>query len=177
MWFIRTHHEFSFKYNLVQYCMTFQHIYLKIRLHGCSLTHKIYIKRCASLSLFHQTNQIKSLAKYNKNTPETMELVSYYFLTFTFLLAIILSFLKAKAFPAKPSDSLRLPPGPWQLPIVGSLHHLIIGGALPHRRLRDMSRKFGPLMLLKLGETPTVIASSVEAAKEIMKTQVITSAQ
>ncbi|XP_051189751.1 zealexin A1 synthase isoform X1 [Lolium perenne] len=62
----------------------------------------------------------------------------------------------------------RLPPGPWHLPVIGSLHHLI--GALPHRALRDLSRRHGPLMLLRLGEVPLMVASSAEAAREVMKT-------
>ncbi|KAJ3698030.1 hypothetical protein LUZ61_001735 [Rhynchospora tenuis] len=96
-------------------------------------------------------------------------------LTFAFVLATFLSLLKAvKAFPAAKPSILRLPPGPWQLPVIGSIHHLIIAGSLPYRALHDMSRKYGPLMLLKIGETPTVIASSVEAATEILKTQDIT---
>ncbi|KAJ1696599.1 hypothetical protein LUZ63_005111 [Rhynchospora breviuscula] len=36
--------------------------------------------------------------------------------------------------------------------------------------MRDLSRQYGPLMLLHLGETPTVIVSSPDAAREIMKT-------
>ncbi|XP_066380071.1 desmethyl-deoxy-podophyllotoxin synthase-like [Miscanthus floridulus] len=60
------------------------------------------------------------------------------------------------------------PPGPWQLPVIGSLHHLV--GALPHRAMRDLARRHGPLMLLRLGELPVVVASSPDAAREVMRT-------
>lgn len=53
--------------------------------------------------------------------------------------------------------------------MIGSLHHLI-GGPLIHRTLRRLSQKHGPLMMLRLGEVPMVIASSPEAAEEILKT-------
>ncbi|GJM95826.1 hypothetical protein PR202_ga12604 [Eleusine coracana subsp. coracana] len=71
---------------------------------------------------------------------------------------------------------LRLPPGPWQLPVIGSLHHLLLsrsrhGGDLPHRALRDLSRAHGSLMTLRLGSVPTLVVSSAEAAREVMKTQ------
>ncbi|KAJ1696594.1 hypothetical protein LUZ63_005106 [Rhynchospora breviuscula] len=64
--------------------------------------------------------------------------------------------------------NLRLPPGPWPLPIIGNLHCLI--GSLPHRALQDLSQQYGSLLLLQLGETPTVIASSIEASREILTT-------
>uniref|UniRef100_A0ACD5YC75 Uncharacterized protein n=1 Tax=Avena sativa TaxID=4498 RepID=A0ACD5YC75_AVESA len=62
----------------------------------------------------------------------------------------------------------QLPPGPWKLPIIGSLHH--VASILPHRRMMELSRRHGPLMHLMLGEVPTVIVSGAEAAALVMKT-------
>ncbi|KAM3386815.1 hypothetical protein ACQJBY_009996 [Aegilops geniculata] len=64
--------------------------------------------------------------------------------------------------------SRRMPPGPWKLPVIGSLHHLM--NVLPHRALRDLANIHGPLMMLQLGETPLVVASSKEMAREVLKT-------
>lgn len=36
-------------------------------------------------------------------------------------------------------------------------------GALPHRALRDLARRHGPLMTLRLGELDATVASSPEA--------------
>uniref|UniRef100_A0A0E0IPU3 Cytochrome P450 n=1 Tax=Oryza nivara TaxID=4536 RepID=A0A0E0IPU3_ORYNI len=62
----------------------------------------------------------------------------------------------------------RTPPGPWRLPVIGSMHHLV--NALPHRALRDLAGVHGPLMMLRLGETPVVVASSRGAARAVLKT-------
>ena len=63
---------------------------------------------------------------------------------------------------------VRLPPGPWKLPVIGSMHHLV--NVLPHRALRDLAGVHGPLMMLQLGETPLVVASSREMARQVLKT-------
>ncbi|KAM0860400.1 hypothetical protein ACQ4PT_046585 [Festuca glaucescens] len=55
------------------------------------------------------------------------------------------------------------------LPVIGSLHHLA-STKLAHHALLRLSRQHGPLMLLKLGEMSTVIASTPEAAMEVLKT-------
>uniref|UniRef100_A0A452ZW84 Uncharacterized protein n=1 Tax=Aegilops tauschii subsp. strangulata TaxID=200361 RepID=A0A452ZW84_AEGTS len=68
------------------------------------------------------------------------------------------------------ADGLRLPPGPWQLPVIGSLHHLALAGQLPHRAMRDLARRHGPAMLLRLGEVPTLVVSSRKGAREVMRT-------
>ncbi|XP_052159508.1 desmethyl-deoxy-podophyllotoxin synthase-like [Oryza glaberrima] len=68
----------------------------------------------------------------------------------------------------------RLPPGPWRLPFVGSLHHLAVmrpRGVVVHRALAELARRHdAPVMYLRLGELPVVVASSPEAAREVLKT-------
>ncbi|KAM3282947.1 cytochrome 71D7-like [Capsicum chacoense] len=66
------------------------------------------------------------------------------------------------------SQTKKLPPGPWKLPFIGSMHHM--AGGLPHRVLRDLAKKYGPLMHLQLGEVSAVVVTSSELAKQVLKT-------
>jgi len=61
-----------------------------------------------------------------------------------------------------------LPPGPWGLPIIGSLHLL---GKFPQRDFAKLAKTYGPLMSLWLGPRLVVVATSPAAAEEILKTQ------
>ncbi|KAF3573798.1 hypothetical protein F2Q69_00062314 [Brassica cretica] len=57
--------------------------------------------------------------------------------------------------------------GPPRLPLLGNILQI---GEKPHRSLADLSRIYGSVMTLKLGWLTTVVISSPEAAKEVLKT-------
>ena len=42
-------------------------------------------------------------------------------------------------------------------------------GPLPHKNLHDLARRYGPVMQLRLSTVPTVVVSSAEAAREVLK--------
>ncbi|CAM0946438.1 unnamed protein product [Alopecurus aequalis] len=98
-----------------------------------------------------------------------MEQPAYYLCLFV---ALLLPILLCKLLTKRGGGygAVRLPPGPWRLPVIGSLHHLT-SSPLVHRVLADLARRLdAPLMYLKLGEVPVVVATSPEAAREIMRT-------
>ncbi|PWA56234.1 cytochrome P450 [Artemisia annua] len=88
----------------------------------------------------------------------------------TFLLSSILSLtificIKWNLFHSHAKKNL--PPSPPKMPLIGNMLQL---GSSPHRSLHALSQKYGPLMLLHLGSKPTLVASSSEVAREILKT-------
>ncbi|KAF7010660.1 hypothetical protein CFC21_025050 [Triticum aestivum] len=79
-------------------------------------------------------------------------------------LAILVSLLSRKS---APSSKKRRPPGPRCLPFIGSLlHHLT---SEPQVALRDLAKKHGPVMYLRLGHVDTVVISSPAAAQEVLR--------
>ncbi|EYU29507.1 hypothetical protein ABFS82_04G164800 [Erythranthe guttata] len=59
------------------------------------------------------------------------------------------------------------PPGPHGLPFIGNLHQF--DGRNPHTYLYNLSKKYGPLMFMKLGFRKVMVVSSSNTVQEIMK--------
>ncbi|XP_057447082.1 cytochrome P450 CYP736A12-like [Lotus japonicus] len=98
--------------------------------------------------------------------PQTMAILAILLVTFLITLSLAL-FLHPKQSQHDRKHKHKHPPGPKPLPIIGNLHML---GKLPHRSLQVLAKKCGPIMSLKLGQVPAIVASSPEAAKLFLKT-------
>ncbi|KAE8715097.1 Detected protein of unknown function [Hibiscus syriacus] len=68
-------------------------------------------------------------------------------------------------------QKLNLPPGPNPWPIIGNLNLI---GSFPHRSIHALSKKYSPIMHLKFGSFPVVVASPVNMAKTFLKTHDVT---
>ncbi|GAY39772.1 hypothetical protein CUMW_046990 [Citrus unshiu] len=83
------------------------------------------------------------------------------------VLSYFLYLLRKRINKAKTTSGL-LPLGPRGLPLIGNLHQLESTNL--HYQLWNLSKKYGPLMSLRLGLVQTVVVSSVKMAKEALKT-------
>ncbi|XP_042755114.1 cytochrome P450 76T24 [Lactuca sativa] len=61
----------------------------------------------------------------------------------------------------------RLPPGPKGFPVIGNLLEF---GDKPHQSLAILSKRYGPLMSLKLGSNTTIVISSPDITKQFFNT-------
>ncbi|KAH6815952.1 hypothetical protein C2S51_020772 [Perilla frutescens var. frutescens] len=82
------------------------------------------------------------------------------------ILILIISFLNKKRNP-----KTLVPPGPPPLPLIGNLHQFLTTTKSRHVFLSQLSKKYGPLIHMKLGPIPLLVITSSKLAKEVLKTQ------
>ncbi|XP_066452240.1 cytochrome P450 2K6-like [Eleutherodactylus coqui] len=85
----------------------------------------------------------------------------------TLVLSVILCFFVALFFfGRKRSTKYNLPPGPRTLPIIGNLH--ILDPKKPYQTLHQLSKKYGPVYTIKLGEEEVVVLCGYDAVKDAL---------
>ncbi|KAF5796172.1 putative psoralen synthase [Helianthus annuus] len=117
------------------------------------MQHATYITRYA----------YKVLSIFSKSISMSFTLQVFIFSSLPFILGLLL----LKSYLSSSNSHKNLPPSPRKLPLIGNLHQL---GSSPHRALYAMAQTYGPLMLIRLGSVPVLVVSTVDAAREIMKT-------
>ncbi|OVA15439.1 Cytochrome P450 [Macleaya cordata] len=85
---------------------------------------------------------------------------------FALLLYFLLSWRPKKHKPSR--IKAPEPTGSW--PIIGHLHHLLLGSNLPHINLGAMADKYGPAFMIRIGLRPALVVSSWEVAREVFTT-------
>ncbi|CAO2173025.1 unnamed protein product [Urochloa humidicola] len=82
-------------------------------------------------------------------------------------LAIAIAAVLLRKLKATSRRVYNLPPGPRPRPVIGNFNLI---GALPHRSIHELSKKYGSLMHLRFGSFSVVVGSSVDTAKFFLKT-------
>ncbi|CAA2986271.1 premnaspirodiene oxygenase-like [Olea europaea subsp. europaea] len=96
-----------------------------------------------------------------------IQLLPFNFTTSLFLVSIIFLLVKRWKKSNSHKKNKTLPPTPWKLPLIGNMHQLV--GSPPHHALRKLSKRYGPIVHLQLGEVSTIVVSSRETAKNVLK--------
>lgn len=88
-------------------------------------------------------------------------------LLFLFLISVVVVLVSYHSNKTGTKSKKKRPPGPWGLPFIGSIHHLLT--SQPQATLRDLGEKHGPLMYLRLGQVDTVVVSSPAVAQVVLR--------
>ncbi|KAH9794621.1 cytochrome P450 71A18 [Citrus sinensis] len=96
---------------------------------------------------------------------DTLEI--YNPLSLSLLLILLLTLVQLLKL-SRSTNKLNLPPSPPRLPIIGNLHQIVQN--VPHRSLKALSDRYGPIILVYFGNSPSLVVSSAEVASEMMKT-------
>ncbi|KAI3690366.1 hypothetical protein L2E82_48384 [Cichorium intybus] len=83
------------------------------------------------------------------------------YLVFSFLVSLFILLTSVDLYRKR-----RLPPGPIGLPIIGNLLDL---GSKPHESLSKLAHKYGPFMTIRLGTITSVVASTPDAARQVLQ--------
>ncbi|CAD6220279.1 unnamed protein product [Miscanthus lutarioriparius] len=84
------------------------------------------------------------------------------------LLLPLLCLLSRRREQGAAAEGRRAPPGPpKQLPVLGNLLQI---GSRPHRYFQAVAKRYGPVVEVQLGRVRTVVVSSPDAAKEVLRT-------
>ncbi|KAI7728374.1 hypothetical protein M8C21_005693 [Ambrosia artemisiifolia] len=101
--------------------------------------------------------------------PAILTMDSYFIMILLAISLFIFLFLLNKFRSSLSKTIPPLPPGPPGLPIIGNLHELDTSNLVDY--LWRLSKQYGPLMSLRLGRVQTLVVSSAEMAKEVLKTK------
>ncbi|XP_073530059.1 cytochrome P450 2C5-like [Phyllobates terribilis] len=84
----------------------------------------------------------------------------------TLVLSMILCLFVALFVYGRKKSKSNLPPGPWPLPVIGNLH--ILDLKKPYVTMHQLSKKYGPMYTIKLGEEKVVVLCGYDAVKDAL---------
>lgn len=82
-----------------------------------------------------------------------------------FVLTTLVTMLAVRWYRQRSRLPGKLPPGPWGLPLIGSIFSL---GKQPHLTLMDMAKKYGNVFTLNLAGQLVVVLNGYESVREAL---------